>query len=59
MSRVDKQFFKPVEISRWVVVIYEQQRRFGDAAAREMISGLVASCGDVGKFVDLGLNNVG
>ena len=49
MSRVDKRFFKPVEVLRWVVVIYEQQRRFGDAAAREMVSGLVASCNDVGK----------
>jgi len=47
-NMVDKRFFKPVEISRWVIVIYEQQRRFGDAAAREMINGLVASCNDVG-----------
>jgi eukaryotic translation initiation factor 2C len=48
--RVDKRFFKPVEIPRWVVVIYEQQRRFGDNAARDMITGLVASCRDVGEL---------
>ncbi|KAF9464484.1 argonaute-like protein [Collybia nuda] len=47
-NMVDKRFFKPVEIPRWVVVIYEQQRRFGDNAARDMIAGLVSSCRDVG-----------
>jgi len=57
ISRVDKRFFRPVEILRWVVVIYEQQRRFGETAAREMINGLVASCSDVGtiKFLIPGL----
>ncbi|KAJ7283579.1 argonaute-like protein [Mycena rebaudengoi] len=46
--RVDKRFFKPVEIARWVVVIYEQQRRFDEGSARDMINGLVQSAKDVG-----------
>ncbi|TFK43467.1 argonaute-like protein [Crucibulum laeve] len=41
-------FFKPVEIQRWVVVIYETVRRFNENAAHDMITGLVRSCGDVG-----------
>jgi len=49
-SRVDKRFFKPVQIDRWVVVIYETQMRFGEAAAQEMIHGLVLRCREVGKY---------
>ena len=45
---VDKKFFKPVAIDRWVVVVYEQQRRFNEGAANDMIQGLVNSCRDVG-----------
>jgi hypothetical protein len=47
-NRVDKRFIKPVEIERWVVVIYEQQRRFGENAAQDMINGLISSCKEVG-----------
>ncbi|KAF7292384.1 Argonaute-like protein [Mycena chlorophos] len=47
-NMVDKRFFKPVTIERWVVVVYEQQRRFNDQAAQDMIQGLVNSCRDVG-----------
>ncbi|KAJ7180150.1 argonaute-like protein [Mycena crocata] len=47
-NMVDKKFFKPVSIDRWVVVIYEQQRRFNEGAAQDMINGLVGSCRDVG-----------
>jgi eukaryotic translation initiation factor 2C len=35
---VDKKFFKPVAIERWVVVVYERQGRFNDQAAQDMIS---------------------
>lgn len=48
LCRVDKRFFKPAEVTGWVVVVYEQQARFGDAAARDMISGLTRSFQDVG-----------
>ncbi|KAF7332103.1 Argonaute-like protein [Mycena kentingensis (nom. inval.)] len=47
-NMVDKRFFKPVSVDRWVVVVYEQQRRFNEQAANDMISGLVRSCQDVG-----------
>ncbi|KAJ7228592.1 argonaute-like protein, partial [Mycena pura] len=47
-NMVDKRFFKPVSIDRWVVVIYEQKRRFDAGAANDMINGLVNSCRDVG-----------
>ncbi|KAJ7781167.1 argonaute-like protein [Mycena metata] len=47
-NMVDKKFFKPVTIDRWVVVIYEQQRRFNDGAAQDMVTGLINSCRDVG-----------
>ncbi|KAJ7682732.1 argonaute-like protein [Mycena polygramma] len=47
-NMVDKKFFKPVAIDRWVVVVYEQQRRFNEGAANDMINGLCGSCRDVG-----------
>ncbi|KAF7351067.1 Argonaute-like protein [Mycena sanguinolenta] len=47
-NMVDKKFFKPVSIDRWVVVVYEQQRRFNAQSAQEMINGLCSSCRDVG-----------
>ncbi|KAJ7047297.1 argonaute-like protein [Mycena alexandri] len=47
-NMVDKKFFRPVTIDRWVVVIYEQQRRFNDGAAQDMVTGLINSCRDVG-----------
>ncbi|KAF7352729.1 Argonaute-like protein [Mycena venus] len=47
-NMVDKKFFKPVAIDRWVVVVYEQQRRFNDQSAQDMINGLCGSCRDVG-----------
>jgi hypothetical protein len=63
---VDKKFFKPVAIERWVVVVYERQGRFNDQAAQDMISqclfasvltwisfyqeGLCGSCCDIGAF---------
>jgi len=50
--RVDKRFFKPATIERWVVVIYERSQRFGQAQAQEMITGLVTSCEQVGMFIE-------
>ncbi|KAF8897601.1 argonaute-like protein [Infundibulicybe gibba] len=50
-NMVDKRFFKPMEIPRWVVVIYETLRRFPEAAARDMISGLVDGCREVGMGI--------
>ncbi|KAK7061790.1 hypothetical protein R3P38DRAFT_3490883 [Favolaschia claudopus] len=47
-NMVDKRFFKPVVIERWVVVVYERENRFNNQAAQDMINGLCASCRDVG-----------
>lgn len=49
--RVDKRFYKPAAIERWVVVVYERQQRFNQAAADEMVSGLLASCRDCGIYL--------
>lgn len=51
-SRVDKRFVKPVSIDRWVVIVYEQQRRFGEQAARDMVASLIESCRDVGALIN-------
>ncbi|KAJ7368370.1 argonaute-like protein, partial [Mycena albidolilacea] len=47
-NMVDKKFFKPAAIERWVVVVYERQGRFNDQAAQDMMKGLCGSCCDVG-----------
>jgi Mid domain of argonaute len=48
-DRIDKKFYKPVDIQRWVVVIYAEQRRFNEGTARDMVSGLVRGCRQVGE----------
>jgi len=48
-NRIDKHFFKPVEIPRWIVVVYERLQRFPMNAAQKLIFGLVGSCHAVGK----------
>ncbi|KAG6917905.1 hypothetical protein DXG01_000514 [Tephrocybe rancida] len=47
-NMVDKRFFRPAEVTEWCVVVYEQQRRFGEKEARDMVAGLTASFRDVG-----------
>ncbi|KAF8129108.1 hypothetical protein K438DRAFT_2000008 [Mycena galopus ATCC 62051] len=47
-NMVDKKFFKAVTIERWVVVVYEQQRRFNDKSAQDVIYGLCGRCCNVG-----------
>ncbi|KAF8992551.1 argonaute-like protein [Cyathus striatus] len=47
-NMVDKRFFKPVTIDRWIVVIYERENRFNNAAANSMVSGLIEGCIQVG-----------
>lgn len=46
--RVDKRFFRPATIDRWVIVVYERLQRFTQQNADEMTAGLLASCRDVG-----------
>ncbi|KAJ7481095.1 argonaute-like protein [Mycena galericulata] len=47
-NMINKRFFKPVSIDRWVVVIYEREGRFDKKAADDMIKGLCDGCRDVG-----------
>jgi len=52
-NMIDKHFFKPVEIPRWIVVVYERLQRFPMNAAQKLIFGLVGSCHAVGiKVLD-------
>ncbi|KAI6034268.1 argonaute-like protein [Pisolithus microcarpus] len=50
--RVDKRFFRPASIERWIVVIYERQQRFTQQSAQDMIDGLVQCSRDVGIRVN-------
>ncbi|KAH7887674.1 argonaute-like protein [Phlebopus sp. FC_14] len=51
-NMIDKRFFRPANIDRWIVVIYERQQRFNQQAAQDMIDGLVRSCNAVGMLVN-------
>ncbi|KAF5387029.1 hypothetical protein D9615_002113 [Tricholomella constricta] len=50
-NMIDKRFFDPKVIERWVVVIYEGERRFSQQVAKDMIKGLVDGCKSVGMIV--------
>jgi len=51
LVRIDKRFYNPAAIDRWIVVVYERQQRFGQQAAQDMIAGLVQGCTEVGMWV--------
>ncbi|TFK35934.1 argonaute-like protein [Crucibulum laeve] len=51
-NMVDKKFFRPAVINHWVIVIYEQERRFNADAAQEMASSLVKACQKFGIVVN-------
>ena len=46
---IDKKFYKPATITKWVVVIYDRVQRFGEAQAKEMVKGLMDACAQVGQ----------
>ncbi|KZT20385.1 argonaute-like protein [Neolentinus lepideus HHB14362 ss-1] len=50
-NMMDKKFYNPATIERWVVVVYERQQRFTAANAKEMVDGFTAACRDVGMIV--------
>ncbi|KAI5983309.1 argonaute-like protein [Pisolithus marmoratus] len=50
--RVDKRFFRPATIDRWIVVVYERQQHFTQQSAQDVINGLVQCCCDVGMRVN-------
>lgn len=47
-NMIDKRFFRPASIDRWIVVVYERQQRFNPQAAQDMIDGMLRSFKDVG-----------
>ncbi|KAG6838850.1 hypothetical protein H0H87_002264, partial [Tephrocybe sp. NHM501043] len=49
--RIDKKFYKPETIKRWAVVSYQGVNRFNEAAAKEMVAGLLSACRNVGMVV--------
>jgi eukaryotic translation initiation factor 2C len=50
-NMIEKKFHKPAKVGRWVVIVFEQQRRFDDATARNMVRGLVTACNEYGMVV--------
>ncbi|KAI0734018.1 argonaute-like protein [Fomitopsis betulina] len=48
---VDKKFYKAASFDRWVVVVYENDRRFNMQTAQGVVIGLLAACDSVGIVV--------
>ena len=46
---IDKKFYKPSAIVKWVVVIFESTKFFPQKAADEMVKGLMTICDKRGK----------
>ncbi|KAF9247291.1 argonaute-like protein [Melanogaster broomeanus] len=47
-NMIQRRFFRPATIDRWVVVVYERQGRFTQQAAQDLVTGILQSCGEVG-----------
>ena len=45
---IDRKFFKPITINRWVVVIYEREQRFNVTAAQELVRNFLDQFAAVG-----------
>ncbi|KAI0719595.1 argonaute-like protein [Cerioporus squamosus] len=50
-NMIDKRFYNPKEIKRWVVVIYERQQRFRQEIAEEMVKSFLEAFEAVGMKV--------
>lgn len=50
MYRVDKRFYRTTEILRWMVVVFETERKFTRNHAEDMIDGLAKGCNEAGKY---------
>jgi len=46
--RLDKRFVKPMDITRWVVVIFESKNRMTPGRVRGMIKDYIEACRTVG-----------
>jgi len=50
VDRIHKKFYRPAAPIRfWGVVVFETERRLERSTVNEVVAGLMASCGDVGK----------
>ena len=47
---MDKKFYRPAQIVKWVVVVFESDRRFGRDRVREMIRSFVNACEAAGQL---------
>ena len=49
-ERLDRFMCEPVEVSHWLLLIYESPRRFNPRSVDRMIADFVRACGAVGKI---------
>ena len=49
--RVDKKFYKPMQIQSLAIVVFERRQRFSEQDAREMGRNLITACNLVGMTV--------
>ena len=47
-GRADKKFFRPSTIKKWVIVVYEGERRFNQDVAQQMATNFVSGARAVG-----------
>lgn len=46
---MEKKFYRPATIVKFVVVIFERENRFGQRQVEEMTNSLVTACTQVGE----------
>ncbi|TFK69578.1 argonaute-like protein [Pluteus cervinus] len=51
-NMVDKQFYDPKRINRWVIVVYSPKQRFNDTHVANMVQGLQAAASKVGMVIE-------
>ncbi|KAH9483501.1 Protein argonaute-2 [Psilocybe cubensis] len=51
-NMLDKKFYKPATIARWIVVVYESRNRFRDDVQRFIIKSFLDACKGVGVVVE-------
>ncbi|KAF8635579.1 hypothetical protein AX15_000229 [Amanita polypyramis BW_CC] len=47
-NMADKKFYRPTTIKQWIIVVYENRRRFGDQQAQKLIQDFTNACSTVG-----------
>ncbi|PPQ91938.1 hypothetical protein CVT25_000981 [Psilocybe cyanescens] len=51
-NMLDKKFYVPSKITRWVMIIYEGRNRFSDAIQQDVIRSFLQACKSVGVVVE-------